>query len=139
MEQRSWNVRTQQTVLAWPSGRVGDTVKHRHKATWPVFTMTWIMFCCCQPGVASSNSCLSSASAVFSIELILWPSATSTPHSLLGRGHGEPHPFIHQILPEHHLYLVLALVLGKQRGAKEASFLHLGAESLVGSTNKSYI
>lgn len=79
----------QQTVLAWPSGCAGDMAENREKAAWPVlsrlgwpgpfghmgdmaedrqkatqpvFTITWIAFCCCQPGIASSHNCLSSVS-----------------------------------------------------------------------------
>lgn len=90
----SFSARTQQTVLAWPSGHVGDMVKHRQKATWPVFTQTWTAFCCCQPGMASSKSCLSSVTAVFSAELIPptstqsaspGPQSATSIHSLMER------------------------------------------------------
>lgn len=30
--------------------------RNRQEATWPVFTDTWITFCCCQPGTVFSNS-----------------------------------------------------------------------------------
>ena len=73
----SFSARTQQTALARPSGHVGDAAKHRQRATWPVFTMTSTAFCCCQPEMASSKSCLYSVSVVFSAELILWPPSPS--------------------------------------------------------------
>lgn len=95
--QCSSSARTEQTVLLaiWTRGRYGKT---QTEATWPVCVMTWITFHCCQPGVASSNSCLSSTSVVFSAELIQWPSATSTPHSPLLQCLREPHAFVHHIL-----------------------------------------
>lgn len=36
----SFSARTQQTVLARPSGHVGDTARHRQRASGPVLTVT---------------------------------------------------------------------------------------------------
>lgn len=57
-------------------------------------------------------------SVVFSAELILWPRATSTPHSAPWAVIGESPPFIHQVPGESPPHLVLALVAGEMGMSK---------------------
>lgn len=43
--------------LCWPGHLDTQQIqRNRQEATWPAFTITWITFCCCQPGTAFSNS-----------------------------------------------------------------------------------
>lgn len=92
--------------------------QNRQEATWPVFTITWITFCCCQPGIAASPlrlwfSLLSSSVALchlhFKSLLLQWLRAISI-HSPNTDG-----------VPT--LSLVLGLLLGLEWCPKEMWFL----------------
>lgn len=64
-------------LLPWPSGHAGEMAKQTggHLASFHHYLDNILL-------LSARDSCCFSGSVVFSAELILWPSATSTSHSL---------------------------------------------------------